>query len=56
MPFPMRFHAPLYIVKYYEDTNPAIWLEDFFLTYQVGGADDDLFIIQYLPLYIAESA
>jgi hypothetical protein len=33
-----------------------VWLEDFCLACQAGGADDDLFIIQYLPLYLAESA
>ena len=33
-----------------------MWLEDFRLGYRAGGADDDLFIIQYLPLYLAESA
>jgi hypothetical protein len=32
-----------------------MWLEDFCLAYRVVGADDDLFIIQYLPLYLAES-
>ena len=30
--------------------------EDFCLTCRAGGADDDLFIIQYLPLYLAKSA
>jgi hypothetical protein len=33
-----------------------MWLEDFCLAYQVGDVDDDLFIIQYLSLYLAESA
>jgi hypothetical protein len=32
-----------------------VWLEDFHLAYRVVRADDDLFIIQYLPLYLAES-
>jgi hypothetical protein len=50
------FHALLNIVKYFGDTNPAMWLEDFHLTSRVGGADDNLFIVQYLPLYLAESA
>jgi hypothetical protein len=44
------------IVKYSRDTNPTVWLEDFCLAYREGKADDDLFIIQYLPLYLAESA
>jgi hypothetical protein len=56
MPFLVHFHAPPNIVKYSGDTNPAMWLEDFCLAYQAGGADDDLFIIPYLPLYLVESA
>jgi hypothetical protein len=44
------------IVMYSEDTNAIIWLEDFRLAYRACGEDDDLFIIQYLPLYLAESA
>ena len=55
-PLPARFHAPSNIVKYSEDTNPTVWLEDFRLTYRAGRVDDDLFIIQYLPLYLTESA
>ena len=34
--------------------TPGIWLKDFWLTYQVGGVDDDLFIIQYLPICMGE--
>ena len=56
MSFPACFHAPPNIVKYSGDTNPAVWLEDFYLAYRPGGANDDLFIIQNLPLYLAESA
>ena len=56
MPFLVRFRMPSNIIKYSGDSNPAVWLEDFRLTYQVGGVDDDLFIIQYLPLYLAKSA
>ena len=56
MSFPMRFRAPPNIVKYSGDTNPAVWLEDFHLACRASGPDDDLFIIQYLPLYLAESA
>ena len=47
---------PLNIAKYSEDTNPIAWLEDFRLTCQPVGTDDDLFIIQYLPPYLTESA
>ena len=55
MPFPAWIHTSLNIIKYSWDTNPAIWLEDFRLTYRADRADDDLFIIQYLLLYLAES-
>jgi hypothetical protein len=41
---------------YFGDTNPVMWLEDFYLTYRASGADDDLFIIQYFSLYLIESA
>ena len=53
-PFPACFHASLNS-KYSEDTNPAMWLEDFCLACRAAGAYDDLFIIQYLPLYLMES-
>jgi hypothetical protein len=43
------------MVKYYGDTNPVVWLKDFHLACRAGGADDDLFIIQYLLLYLAKS-
>jgi hypothetical protein len=56
MPFSVHFCAPPNIIKYFEDTNPAMWLEDFCLTYRASGADDDLFIIQYFLLYLTESA
>ena len=51
----MHFRVPPNIIKYSGDTNPVVWLEDFCLTYRAGGTDDDLFIIQYLPLYLAKS-
>ena len=56
MQFLTRFHVPPNIIKYSRDTNPTVWLEDFCLACRAGGADDDLFIIQYLPLYLAKSA
>ena len=55
-PFSACFRAPPNIVKYSRDINPIVWLEDFRLAYQAGRTDDDLFIIQYLPLYLVESA
>ena len=53
-PFPQCFRPPTNITKYTRETNPGIWLKDFRLTYQVGGVDDDYFIIQYLPIYVGE--
>jgi hypothetical protein len=55
MPFLVNFYAPPNIVKYSRDTNATMWLEDFYLAYRAGRTDDDLFIILYLPLYLAES-
>jgi hypothetical protein len=54
--FPKHFQAPNNIIKYDEKTNPSVWLEDYRLAYKVGGADDELFIIQFLPIYLADSA
>jgi hypothetical protein len=33
-----------------------MWLADYHLTCQLGGADDDLLIIHNLPLFLADSA
>jgi hypothetical protein len=43
-----------YVSKYTGETNLAVWLEDFRLACQAGGADDDYFIIQYLPICVGE--
>jgi hypothetical protein len=50
-----RFRAPTHIAKYAGETNPSFWLEDYRLTFRAGGVDDDLFIIQYLPIFLAET-
>jgi hypothetical protein len=50
------FGVPSNITKYDSKTNPSLWLEDYRLTCKAGGADDDLFIIQFLPNYLANSA
>ena len=52
--FPQRFRPPTNITKYTEETNPGIWLKDFWLACQASGVDDDYFIIQYLPIYVGE--
>jgi hypothetical protein len=53
--FLKHFWAPSNIIKYDDKTNPSIWLEDYCLTCRAGGVDDDLFIIQFLPIYLANS-
>ena len=35
--------------------NPGLWLEDYRLACQAGGADNDDFIIRNLPLFLADS-
>ena len=53
-PFPQRFRPPTNIAKYTGETNPDIWLKDFWLTCRVRRVDDDHFIIQYLPICVGE--
>ena len=36
--------------------NPKLWLEDYRLACQAGGADNDDFIIRNLPLFLVDSA
>jgi hypothetical protein len=38
-----------------ERRNPGLWLEDYRLACQAGGADGDAFIIHNLPLYLVDS-
>jgi hypothetical protein len=54
--FPKRFWVTNNIVKYDCKTNPSVWLEDYRLTCRVGGVDDDLFMIQFLPIYLADTS
>ena len=54
--FPSRYRPPTNIPKYSGETNPGLWLEDYRLAYQAGGADNDDFIIRNLPLFLADSA
>jgi hypothetical protein len=48
--------APANITKYARETNPELWLDDYHLACQLGGADDDRFIIRNLPLFLADLA
>jgi hypothetical protein len=54
--FSKHFQALNNIIKYDGKTNPSIWLEDYRLACKVGRADDDLFIIQFLPIPLANMA
>ena len=55
-PFPARFRQPTNLVKYSGETNPELWLADYRLACQLGGANDDLLIIRNLPLFLSDSA
>jgi hypothetical protein len=53
--FPKHFRVPNNIIKYDGKTNPNVCLEDYCLACRAGGAYDDLFIIQFLPIYLANT-
>jgi hypothetical protein len=53
--FLRHFRALGNIVKYDDKTNPSIWLEDYRLACRAGGVNDDLFITQFFPIYLADS-
>ena len=54
-PFPPRFRQPITLVKYSGETDPAVWLNDYRLVCQLGGATDDAVIIRNLPLHLADA-
>jgi hypothetical protein len=54
--FPKHFGAPNNIIKYDGKTNPNVWLEDYRLTCRAGGSDNDVLIIQFLPIYLADTS
>jgi hypothetical protein len=54
--FPARFRAPTTITKYSGETRPELWLADYRLACQLGGADDDNLIIRNLPLFLSDDA
>jgi hypothetical protein len=54
--FPKHFQTLNNIIKYDGKTNSNIWLEDYQLASRVGRADDDLFSIQFVPIYLADMA
>jgi hypothetical protein len=53
---PQRFRQPTTIVKYNRETDPRVWLNDYRLACQLGGATSDEVIIRNLPLHLADSA
>jgi hypothetical protein len=53
--FPQRFRQPTSIVKYTGETDPCVWLNDYHLACQLGGATTDEVIIRNLPLHLADS-
>ena len=54
--FSPRYRPPTNIPKYSRETNLRLWLEDYRLACQAGGADNDDFIIRNLPLFLADLA
>ena len=54
--FLTRFRQPTNLSKYSGETNPELWLADYRLACQLGGADDDLLVIRNLPLFLSDSA
>jgi hypothetical protein len=54
--FPKHFQATNNVIKYDCKTNHNVWLEDYHLACRAGGTDDSLFIIQFLPIYLADMA
>jgi hypothetical protein len=52
--FPQRFRQPTSIDKYTGETDPRVWLNDYRLACQLGGATTDEVIIRNLPLHLAD--
>jgi hypothetical protein len=48
--------APTTLTKYNSETKPELWLANFCLAYQLGGATDDRVIIRQLPLFLSDTA
>jgi hypothetical protein len=55
-PFPARFQAPTTITKYSGERRLELWLADYRLACQLGGAYDDNLIIHNLPLFLSDVA
>jgi len=56
-PLPSPFRPSTSIAKYNGETKPELWLADFRLACQLGGArGDDRAIIRQLPLFVSDTA
>jgi hypothetical protein len=56
-PLPNPFQPPTSIAKYNDETKLELWLADFRLACQLGGAQgDDRAIIGQLPLFLSDTA
>jgi len=56
-PLPCSFRPPTSIAKYNSETKPELWLADFRLACQLGGArGDNRAIIRQLPLFLSDTA
>jgi hypothetical protein len=51
--FPNHFWAPINVIKYDIKMNPSVCLEDYCLACRMGRADNNLFFIQIIPIYLA---
>jgi hypothetical protein len=54
--FPQRFRQPISIDKYNGETDPRLWLNDYRLACQLGGATTDEIIFRNLSLHLTDSA
>jgi hypothetical protein len=54
--FPQRFGQPTSIDKYNGEMDPRVWLNDYRLACQLGGATTNEVIIRNLPLHLDDSA
>jgi hypothetical protein len=54
--FPQPFCQPTTIVKYNGEIDPRVWLNNYRLACQLGGATSDEVIIRNLPLHLGDSA
>jgi hypothetical protein len=54
--FPQHFRQSTSIDKYNGETDPRVWLNNYRLACQLGGATTDEVIIRNLPLHLADSA